>query len=62
MLGTVEVETLVLDGSESAPAMRDAAQAVAGALPRGRHHRLAGQSHDLSPAATAPVVADFLSG
>jgi hypothetical protein len=62
MLGVVDVETLVLDGSESAPVIHAAAHAVAGALPRGSHRRLAGQSHDLSPAATAPVVADFLSG
>jgi hypothetical protein len=58
----VDVETLVLDGSESAPAIRAAAHAVAGALPRGHHRRLAGQNHDLAPAATAPVVTEFLSG
>jgi len=61
-LGSVAAGTLVIDGADSAPAMRDAARAVAAALPNARRRTLAGQAHDLSPAAVAPVVDEFLSG
>jgi hypothetical protein len=42
--------------------MRNAARAVAEALPNGQFRSLAGQGHDISPEATAPVLVEFLSG
>jgi len=41
--------------------LRAAARAVADALPNGRLASLPGQSHDINPEATAPVIADFLT-
>jgi alpha-beta hydrolase superfamily lysophospholipase len=54
--------TLVLDGGASWSFLRSAAAALAAALPNGRRRTLAGQSHDIDPAATAPVLAEFLAG
>jgi pimeloyl-ACP methyl ester carboxylesterase len=53
---------LVIDGETSPPVMRNAARAVAEALPNGQLRSLAGQGHDISPEATAPVLVEFLSG
>jgi alpha-beta hydrolase superfamily lysophospholipase len=39
-----------------------ALKAAADALPNGQLRTLAGQSHDISPEATAPVLAEFLTG
>jgi hypothetical protein len=41
--------------------MRNAARAVAEALPNGRRSTLADQTHDLSPDATAAAVKAFLA-
>jgi pimeloyl-ACP methyl ester carboxylesterase len=62
LLASIETPALVLSGDRSSPFLRAAAHAVAAALPHGRLGELAGQSHDLNPAATAPVVAEFLAG
>ncbi len=39
--------------------MRQAARSLAHALPRAEYHTLAGQGHDIDPAAVAPVLEDF---
>jgi pimeloyl-ACP methyl ester carboxylesterase len=57
----VMTPTLVISGEQSPPLLRDGARAVAQALPHGRLRVLAGQSHDISPDATAPVMAEFLT-
>jgi pimeloyl-ACP methyl ester carboxylesterase len=62
LIASVETPTLVICGEESSPFMRAAASAVADALPNGRLRSLAGQAHGISPAATAPVLAEFLAG
>jgi hypothetical protein len=41
--------------------MRNAARAAAAALPNGRLAILPGQTHDIDPPATAPVMAEFLA-
>jgi hypothetical protein len=41
--------------------MREAARAVADALPNGRRCTLADGTQDISPAATAAALEDFLS-
>jgi pimeloyl-ACP methyl ester carboxylesterase len=60
-LRTVTVPALVITGEQSPPFLRNAAQAAAAALPHGRLAVLPGQSHDIDPGATAPVMAEFLA-
>jgi pimeloyl-ACP methyl ester carboxylesterase len=60
LIASIETPTLVIEGEKSPPVMRNAARAVADALPNGRLCTLAGQTHDISPDATAAVLEDFL--
>jgi pimeloyl-ACP methyl ester carboxylesterase len=60
LIGRVRTPTLVLSGDQSPPFLRDAARAVAEALPNGRLCSLPGQTHDINPEATAPVLKEFL--
>ena len=62
LIASIATPTLVIDGEKSPPVMRNAARAVADALPNGRRCTLAGQTHDISPEATAAVLEDFLNG
>ncbi len=55
----IAVPTLVLAGSESPEFMRQAAAAVAAAIPGARHDILAGQDHNVAGEALAPAVAAF---
>jgi pimeloyl-ACP methyl ester carboxylesterase len=56
---SVRVPALVIDGEQSPPVMRQAAQTLAEALPAGRYRTLPGQGHDIVPAAVAPVLEEF---
>ncbi|MEU8526281.1 alpha/beta fold hydrolase [Streptomyces sp. NPDC048629] len=60
-LAGVHTRTLVVDGGASPLWMREAAGAVATALPRGRHRTLTGQTHMVAPHVLAPVLAEFYS-
>lgn len=60
-IASVSVPTLVIDGSDTFPFMHDAADAIARALPHGQRRTLAGQRHDVSPDALAPVLKEFFS-
>jgi pimeloyl-ACP methyl ester carboxylesterase len=54
--------TLVMDGGanlDSMPFMRATAVALAQALPNAEHRTLEGQTHDVNPAALAPVLIEF---
>jgi pimeloyl-ACP methyl ester carboxylesterase len=62
LLASIATPTLVIDGGDSPSFLHGAAQAVADALPNGERHTLAGQTHDISPEATAPVLEEFLAG
>ena len=62
LLATVTVPALVISGEQSPPFLRNAARAAAAALPGGRLSVLPGQGHDINPEATAPVMAEFLTG
>jgi pimeloyl-ACP methyl ester carboxylesterase len=62
LLASIPTPALVIDGEASPPLMRNAARAVADALPNGQLRSLARQGHDISPEATAPVLVEFLSG
>ncbi len=58
-LASVNTPTLVMDGGASPEWLRDAARALAGALPNARHRTLEGQTHDVAPEVLAPVLAEF---
>jgi pimeloyl-ACP methyl ester carboxylesterase len=55
----VGVPTLVMSGSNGAPFMRETAKTLAEAIPGAKLSTLEGQTHDVSPAALAPVLAEF---
>ncbi|MDQ3897992.1 MAG: alpha/beta hydrolase, partial [Actinomycetota bacterium] len=61
LLASIQTPALVIEGENSAPAMRAAARAVADGLANGRLCTLDGATHDISPGATAAVLKDFLS-
>jgi hypothetical protein len=48
-----------MDGSESFPFMHETAMTLANAMPKGQHHTLDGQTHEVSAEALAPVLAEF---
>ena len=53
---------LVVDGGASPAWLREAARAVAEALPQGTYRTLDGQTHEVAPHALAPVLAEFFAG
>jgi pimeloyl-ACP methyl ester carboxylesterase len=61
LIGSISTPALVIGGENSPLLMRNAARAVADTLPGGQLRTLTGQSHDISPEATAPVLKDFLT-
>ena len=61
LIAAIATPTLVLNGEHSPPLLRNAARAVVETLPNGELCTLAGQTHDISPAATATALAEFLS-
>src|SRR2546425_6611957 len=58
-VASVTVPTLVIDGGASPVWMRNAAQAVADALPNAQRRTLPGQTHDVAPEALVPVLEQF---
>jgi pimeloyl-ACP methyl ester carboxylesterase len=54
----VQLPTLVLDGGQS-PWLTASADAVAAALANGQRRTLAGQQHNVEPAAIAPALIEF---
>ncbi len=62
LVASVRVPTLIMAGEKSPRVLRNAAQAVAGALPGAEHRLLAGQSHNVSMRALAPALMDFFAG
>jgi pimeloyl-ACP methyl ester carboxylesterase len=61
LIASTVTPALVISGEQSPPFLTAAARAVAAALPNGRLCSLPGQTHDISPQATAPVMAEFLA-
>ncbi|MEW9553715.1 alpha/beta fold hydrolase [Nonomuraea sp. NPDC050783] len=55
----VKVPALVMDGGKSQAWIRNAARALAAALPDAEHRTLGGQTHIVKPAALAPVLKEF---
>src|SRR5215510_7573191 len=58
---SLQVPTLVLDGSESQPYQHNGDSLLAATLPHAEHQTLAGQSHEVVPAVLTPVLAAFLT-
>lgn len=56
----IRVPTLVLDGEKTWPMLRDAARALAAAIPGARARSLPKQTHNVSARAIAPVLAAFI--
>lgn len=61
-LAAVAVPTLVLCGAKGAPEMLAAQEKVAAAIPGAEHAVLAGQTHQVAPAALKPQFLRFLLG
>ncbi|MBM7791254.1 alpha/beta fold hydrolase [Tenggerimyces flavus] len=57
----IRAKTLVLDGDQSPAFMREAAAALAGAIPNAKAATLAGQDHDVQAAVLNPVLSEFLA-
>jgi pimeloyl-ACP methyl ester carboxylesterase len=57
----VKVPTILIDGTASPSALRDATSAAAEAIPQAQRRTLAEQTHDVSPDALAPVLIEFFS-
>ncbi|WP_238012815.1 alpha/beta hydrolase [Dactylosporangium sp. AC04546] len=55
-----DVRALVVSGGASPQGLRDGAHRAAQAIPGARELVLDGQTHDVDPAALAPVLAEFL--
>jgi pimeloyl-ACP methyl ester carboxylesterase len=60
LLAAVTIPALVITGEQSPSFLRNAARAAARALSDGRLAVLPGQTHEINPDATAPVMAKFL--
>jgi pimeloyl-ACP methyl ester carboxylesterase len=58
---SIGTPTLVMSGSKTDARLKDAARAVASAVPGARHRELAGQSHNVRPDVLAPAVVEFLT-
>ncbi|MFJ8073284.1 alpha/beta fold hydrolase [Streptomyces sp. NPDC096176] len=61
LLASVAAPVMVVDGGSSPAGMREAARAVAEALPRGRHRTLTGQTHEVAPHVLAPTLMRFFT-
>lgn len=60
-LASLSIPVLAISGENSPPLLQSAAESVARTAPDGTLRILAGQTHDISPEATAPVVITFLA-
>ena len=60
-LAKIAVPTLALYGGKTDARLKDAARAVAAAVPAAHERALAGQTHNVKPSALAPAVVDFFT-
>ena len=59
---TVTCPTLVAYGSKTYPVLKHASKALVEVLPNATLRELPGQNHNVSPKATVPVLAQFVTG
>jgi pimeloyl-ACP methyl ester carboxylesterase len=52
---------LVMNGAKTDPRLKEAARALAGVVPGAQYRELAGQTHNVKPAALAAAIVDFLA-
>ena len=58
---SIRVPVLMMNGAKTQQRLRDAARIVAEVIPGARYQELAGQTHNVSPAALTPPVVEFLA-
>ena len=58
---SIKVPALVMNGAKTDARLKEAARAIAHAIPGARHNELAGQTHNVKPAVLTPAVAAFLT-
>jgi pimeloyl-ACP methyl ester carboxylesterase len=58
-LGSIDVPSLIMNGSKTDARLRDAARKLAEAIPRATRRELAGQTHNVKPAVLVPAVVEF---
>ena len=58
---TIRVPVLVMNGTKTDARLKDAARAIAQAIPHARHQELAGQTHNVKPEVLTPATAAFLA-
>ncbi|MEV0719437.1 alpha/beta hydrolase [Asanoa sp. NPDC050611] len=59
---SITTPTLVLNGGNSEPFLHTSGRRLADLLPNGEHQVVPDQSHDVAPAAVAPVLRAYLKG
>jgi pimeloyl-ACP methyl ester carboxylesterase len=59
--GSIATPVLVMSGGRTDARLRDAARAVAGAIPGAQHRELPGQTHNVRPDVLIPAVVEFLT-
>jgi hypothetical protein len=59
---SVAVPALVMNGGKTDPRLREAARAIAEAIPAACHRELPGQTHNVKADVLAPAVVEFLTG
>jgi len=60
-LASIAVPALVMNGSKTDQRLREAALAIADAIPAARYRELAGQTHNVKPDVLAPAAVEFLT-
>ncbi|MGH7726129.1 MAG: alpha/beta fold hydrolase [Candidatus Eiseniibacteriota bacterium] len=58
-LASIRIPTLAMNGSKTDARLKEAARAVAEAIPTAVHRTLDGQTHAVDPAVLAPAVVEF---
>ena len=58
---SIGTPALVMNGSKTDPRLKDAARAIAEAIPGAQHRELTGQTHNVKPDVLTPAVVEFLT-
>ena len=58
---SIRIPVLMMNGAKTQQRLRDAARIVAEVIPGAQYRELAGQGHNVSPAALTPPVVEFLA-
>ena len=58
---SIGVPALVMSGGKTDPRLKEAARAIAAAIPRAQHVELTGQTHNVKPDVLAPAAVQFLT-